>query len=124
MRYPYVSPKIDWKKRRKSIAIPDQSMSIQEIVKRFVRGIPVDIIQRDAVYSDQDHDLEKLNRMDFAEKAQFAQDLAQRSQTQLDALLEADDAQRFAKAEEARKAAKAERLKAKKQNLDNQGGVN
>lgn len=125
MRTQYVEPKIDWKKRRKSTAIPDQSMSIQEIVKRFVRGIPVDVIQRRAVYSDQsDHDYEKLARMDFAEKAQFAEDLAQHSAEQLDALREADAAQKFAKAEEARKADKAERLKAKKQNLDSQGGVN
>lgn len=125
-RTAYVIPKIDYKKRRKSFAIPDQSMSIQEIVKRFVRGIPVDIIQRNAVYSDQnDHDLEKLNRMDFADKTQFAKDLRQRSEAQLDELLEADDAHRFAKAaEEAKNAAKAERLNRKKQKPDSQAGVN
>lgn len=124
MRTPYVPPKIDYKKRRQSYAIPDQSMSIQEIVKRFVRGIPVDIIQREAVYSDTGHDLEKLNRMDFADKAQFAKDLRQRADTQLNELLEADDAHRFAKAaEEAKKAARTERLR-KKQNPDTQGGVN
>lgn len=126
MRQTYIQPKIDWKKRRKSSAIPDQSMSIQEIVKRFVRGIPVDILQREAVYSDQnDHDLEKLNRMDFAEKVQFARDLRQRSEAQLDSLLEADDAHRFAKAaDEAKNAARAERLNRKKQKPDSQAGVN
>lgn len=125
-RTAYVIPKIDYKKRRKSFAIPDQSMSIQEIVKRFVRGIPVDILQREAVYSDQsDHDLEKLNRMDFADKTQFAKDLRQRSETQLNELLEADDAHRFAKAaEEAKNAARAERLNRKKQKPDSQAGVN
>lgn len=123
MRTPYVPPKIDYKKRRQSYAIPDQSMSIQEIVKRFVRGIPVDIIQREAVYSDTGHDLEKLNRMDFADKAQFGRDLADRAKTQLDELLEADDAHRFAKAKEAEKAARIAR-RAKNQNPDSQGGVN
>lgn len=70
----YKKPKIDYKTQRKSVAIPDQSLSIQEIVKRFVRGVPVDIVQRQPIYIDQnDHDLEKLSRMDFGEKAEMAQ---------------------------------------------------
>lgn len=72
----YKSPKINYKKQRKSLAIPDQSLSIQEIVKRFVRGIPVDVLQREPVYADQNEfDLEKLSRMDFGEKAEYASNL-------------------------------------------------
>lgn len=65
----------------KSRTIPDQSMTIEEIVKRFVRGIPIDIVQKDPVYIDQDeHDLEGLNRMSFSEKAEFAEQMKERAQ--------------------------------------------
>lgn len=81
MKRNYVVPAVRWKGRRKSRTIPDQSMSIQEIVKRFVRGVPVDIVQREAVYSDQnDHDLEKLSRMDFGEKAEYARHMSEQSE--------------------------------------------
>lgn len=76
----YNPPKVDYKARRKSVTIPDQSLSIQEIVKRYVRGIPVDVQQRPQVYVDQqDDDLEKLSRMDFGEKAEYAAMLAEQA---------------------------------------------
>lgn len=60
--------------RRKSRCIPDQSMTIKEIVSRYVRGIPVDVVKREPVYVDQnEHDLEALSRMDFGEKAELAE---------------------------------------------------
>lgn len=66
--------------RLKSKTIPDQSLSILEIVRRYVRGIPVDVVQREPVYSDQtEFDLEKLSRMNFAEKAAFADELKERA---------------------------------------------
>lgn len=72
----YTEPKIDYKTRRKSVVVPDQSLSIKEIVSRYVRGVPADVIRREAVYVDQnDFDLEKLSRMDFAEKAEIASQL-------------------------------------------------
>lgn len=88
----YTRPKVDFKKRRKSVAIPDQSMSIQEIVKRYVRGVPVDIHKREAVYVDQnDHDLEKMSRMDFGDKHSAAQAMeleAKNMQSDLERLAE------------------------------------
>lgn len=76
----YVSPKIDYKTLKKSVVIPDQSLSVQEIVKRYVRGVPVDVIQRERVYIDQNEfDLEKLSRMDFAEKLEYASALADKA---------------------------------------------
>lgn len=55
-------------------------MSIIEIVKRYTRGIPVDVIQRQGVFIDQnEHDLEKLHRMDFGEKADMADGLKARN---------------------------------------------
>lgn len=67
----YKKPRVSYSKIPvKSQTIPDQSMSIQEIVRRFVRGIPVDVVQRQPVYVDQsNHDLEAMSRMDFADKA-------------------------------------------------------
>lgn len=72
---------INYKSKAKSLTIPDQSMSILEIVRRFVRGIPVDVIQRQGVYVDQsEHDLERMSRMDFAEQADMAAHLSNQAQ--------------------------------------------
>lgn len=70
----YAKPKVRYDApMKKSKTIPDQSLSIKEIVDRYVRGIPVDITEKKPVYVDQnDHDLEKLSRMDFGEKAEYA----------------------------------------------------
>lgn len=67
----------DFKAKRPSMTVPNQSMSIDEIVKRFTRGLPVDIVQRQPVYLDQvEYDFEKLSRMDFGDKAAFADEMA------------------------------------------------
>lgn len=62
---------------RKGKTIPDQSMSIQTIVERYVRGLPSDVEHKTPVYVDGDVDLEKVARMDFAEKAAYAAELQQ-----------------------------------------------
>lgn len=68
--------KIDYGRVKKGKTIPDQSMSIHEIVRRFVRGLPTDIVRRDPVYVDQsEHDLEQLSRMEFGEKAAIADEM-------------------------------------------------
>lgn len=73
-------PEVRFGKVRKTQTIPDQSLSIREIVRRYVRGIPVDVVQKQEVYIDQsDADLEKLSRMDFGEKAEYAEMLRQQS---------------------------------------------
>lgn len=107
----YKPPIIDYKTVRRSVVVPDQAMSVQEIVRRFVRGIPVDLKQREAVYIDQnDHDLEKLSRMDFGEKAEFARSEAERLEQWRSDLEEAEATKRserkaIAKAESEAKAA-------------------
>ena len=68
-------------KGRVSQALPDQSMSIQEIVERFVKGIPADIEQKQGVYDDQtEFDLEKLGALDNADKAFQASELKARNE--------------------------------------------
>lgn len=67
--------------KRKYRTVPDQSMTIQEIMARFVRGIPVDIQQRESVYVDQsEYDLEKMSRMDFGDKAAMAAEMREQSE--------------------------------------------
>lgn len=67
----YKRPAVAWGKVPvKSRTIPDQTMSIKELVRRFVKGIPADVSQKQPVYVDQsDHDLERMSRMDSADKA-------------------------------------------------------
>lgn len=105
----YQQPKINYKKRRPSKTVPDQSLSIKEIVSRFVRGIPVDVQQREGVYVDQsDHDLEKLSRMDFAEKADMAAVLAQQAAQMQNELQENERSQAEAREKAAKTAAEQE----------------
>lgn len=61
---------------RKQLAIPDQSLSIKEILNRYVRGVPVDVRHREPVYVDQsEFDLEQLSRMEFSDKMSIAERL-------------------------------------------------
>lgn len=66
----------DFKKFRKSMTIPSQTMSVSTIIDRFTRNLPIGVIQREAVYIDQGElDLEKLGRLDFPDRAFKAQEL-------------------------------------------------
>lgn len=115
----YIVPKINYSKRRKGRAIPDQSLTIQEIVKRYVRGIPVDVLQRTPVYSDQeDHDLEKISRMDFGEKAAYAAQQAEQAKQLRNELNEKEAEHR--EAQERAASEKAARL-AKRRKADDEG---
>lgn len=106
MTRPYTQPEVNYAKVRKSRTVPDQSMTIQEIVKRYVRGIPVDVVKREPVYVDQnDHDLEKLSRMDFHEKAEYAQGLSEYAEGLRNGLQEHERSKAEAKAKAAQEAA-------------------
>lgn len=79
LKHKYKSKGIDWKKQRKSVAIPNQSMHMKEILARFVKGLPIDVEQKQGVYLDQvDHDFDRMARLDATEKAfaatQFAEE--------------------------------------------------
>lgn len=60
-----------WKVRRVSKkVIPNQSMTMREVIERFVKGLPLDIKEKQKIYLDQvDHDFEKMSGMDLTEKA-------------------------------------------------------
>jgi hypothetical protein len=115
----YVPITVDYSKKNKSMTIPDQSMSIAEIIKRFVRGVPVDVIQRQGVYVDQnDHDLEAMSRLDFADKAFMADELRQNAQAIEADLVGKERSKRATKQKEA-EAAKASAAASGIGSLDN-----
>lgn len=81
-----IRPVISYSKTRPSKTLPNQSLSIEEIVRRFVSGVPVDVVKRDPIYIDQNDDLgiydyEAVSRMDFAEKAELAEAFMERAKS-------------------------------------------
>lgn len=91
VRFKYKPTKVDYgEAKRKSKALPNKSMHIDEMVRRYARGLEIDVVQKTPIYSEQDeHDLEQISRMDFAQKAAFAaeqQALAKAKQAELAAI--------------------------------------
>lgn len=81
--------------------LPKQSLGIKEILDRFVKGIPVDVVRREAVYVDHDNiDLEKVSRMDFGEKVEFAQQMGEKARQQGEALKKASEERRESQAKD------------------------
>lgn len=65
---------------RKSKTLPNQTMSVETIIEKYTRGIPISVKQRERVYLDQDvDDYEKLSRLDFDEKVEYAAALHDRA---------------------------------------------
>lgn len=59
-----------------SMTVPDQTMSIQEIMKRYARGLSLGGSLRTPIYDndeDFDNDLPDIRTMDYAEREEFAQ---------------------------------------------------
>lgn len=54
----------------KSLVVPNQAMSLQEIIKRFTRNEAVPV-GRDAQYFEGDVDLDKIAHADLVDKAEF-----------------------------------------------------
>lgn len=105
MKVRYVSPVVDYAGVRKSKAVPDQSLSIQEIVKRYVRGVPVDVVQRPAVYVEQsEFDLEQMSRMDFGEKAEYSAIMQERADKMRNAWQDAERSAALARSKAAQEA--------------------
>lgn len=99
------------KRVRPAVTIPDQSLTIPEILQRFTRNLPVNLKQSQPVWSTQtEFDLEALGRMDFHEKAEFAAQMAERAKEIKAALDEQAARQRKAQEEKL-----AERLEQRSQ---------
>jgi hypothetical protein len=61
----------DYSKESK-LTVPNQAMSLQEILNRFVRNEPL-AIGKDVNYHESDDDLEKLARLDPVDKMAYIQ---------------------------------------------------
>lgn len=65
-------PSVEYRDREmvhKKVVIPNQSMSLKEIIKRFVRKESLPIEQQ-GVYYESEYDLEKLANADMTERAE------------------------------------------------------
>lgn len=83
-----------WKHSGDVKAVPNQSMAIDEIVRRFVKGIAVDVNRKQPIYVDQtERDYERMSRMDAVDKAQAAKEFEAETK-ELSAKLKADEARR------------------------------
>lgn len=108
------------RKNRKRVVQPGLSMSVQDIVERFMRNVPVNVVRREAVYSEQEEfDLEKVSRMDFGEKKEFADEMADRAEGLQNELKERERSKAEAKAKKAKEAAE----KAQAANQQTSGGA-
>lgn len=56
----------------KSLVVPNQALSLQEILARFTRGEPL-AIGREGQYHESEDDLEKISRMDPVDQEEFRQ---------------------------------------------------
>lgn len=65
----------------KKSVLPNQSLSLQEILERFTRGEPLEIGREGATYDDGPEDLEKLSHMDLVDRAEYINKLKQTSKT-------------------------------------------
>lgn len=93
------------RKGRKKITVPDQSMTVQEIMRRFVRGVSIDVPRKQGVYNeDAQYDLERLSRLDIDEKTEMAARLREEAVEMQRDIQEAERAKRAERAERARKA--------------------
>lgn len=72
---PAPSDGVDFSKEE-SVVVPDQSMSLQEILERFTRGEPLPVMH-ETQYGDDDldnplnEDLEKMANADLVDKAEY-----------------------------------------------------
>lgn len=90
----YKKPPILFKRLRKSKTVPNQSLSLQEIMERFTRNIPIDAQQRESVYIDQDEfDYNKMANMSFDEKFAMAAEMQRRAR-EIDAEFRDDERRR------------------------------
>lgn len=56
----------------KKLVVPNQSISLEEILRRFTRGEPLQI-GRDVQYHESEDDLEKISKMDLVDQEEFRQ---------------------------------------------------
>lgn len=115
----YTPPKVNYgKKRKTSRTLPNQSLSIAQIMDRFTRGVPVDVARREGVNmpDNAEHDYERMSRMDFDEKVAKATEMRDRAIARINELNAKNDELQREKAEA--KKARIDKAKAEKSAKD------
>lgn len=77
MRYKQVAfpkPSKGLKITGKRLVVPNQAMSLQEILERFTRNEPLPI-GKDVSYHESDDDLMRVSRMDLVDRQEYVQKL-------------------------------------------------
>jgi len=85
----------------KKLTVPNQSMTLEEILRRFTRGEPLAIGREGNFNEDADEDLEKLATRDLVDRQEYVDKLKQKQDL-------------FKQQDKARKAAQLEKYLAKK----------
>lgn len=94
----------------KSVVVPDQSLSLKEILERFTRGEPLSI-GREPMFHDSEDDLEKLRYLDLVDQDEYrdhlveTQTLYRKQAKERERKAIEDEIRRKAQEEEARRAA-------------------
>lgn len=74
-----VSTPREWserKRKRKMMSVPNRSLTISQIVERFTKGLDAGVsVAPTSNHPDSEVDLERMSRMDRAEKAYMAEEL-------------------------------------------------
>lgn len=58
-----------------SLTIPDETLSIREILERFARGIPMENVSKIPVYDGEENELPDLRTLDISEIQAYAQEV-------------------------------------------------
>jgi len=70
-----------------SLTIPDQTLSIKQIMDRFSKGLPLDG-HREAIYNGEDDDMPDLAHMDLADREQAIKEAQYEAETLADKIKE------------------------------------
>lgn len=73
MKYKSIASPAPWKGVKlgdKKLVVPNQSMPLEEILKRFTRGEPINV-GKEAQYDDGPDDLEKMAHMDLVDREEY-----------------------------------------------------
>lgn len=95
------APSVGSRTGSKKLTVPNQSMSLEEILRRFTRGEPLAIGREGSFNEEVDEDLEKLATRDLVDRQEYVDKLKQKQEL-------------FKQQDKARKAAALEKYMAKK----------
>lgn len=98
------------------IVVPDQAMSLHEILERFTRNEELPI-GKDVQYHESDDDLEKISHMDLVDRAEYVQKLQETQKMYKAQEAKKDKAEKDRLLAEAKAEAKKEAEKAVKAEL-------